>query len=280
MISSELSNGYAVIRMVTDALRGTSIPVGAVAWNSAREWHQLRLLSGRERLDGVTPERSLLLLVLKEQLSRWTKEQRVPRFSGTLTPWSSEFWRAAGEVLSTGIRVDAPRPMEEIVGDDDFDLLFEAIVRPRRRASSRRSRIEGRLRNVLGPVLTRKTISRLEVPAYHSAQEKVLRGAVGDRGIVLFEGVNLAGRDARRDADALVSKMLRIFEGAQTRPTVRTIIGYMASPGGLNGESHMRDWIAERVTSQVYDLVREQELFRQAASRAIEEAGAQGSINL
>ncbi len=44
-------------------------------------------------------------------------------------------------------------------------------------------------------------------------------------------------------------------------------------PGGLNGEGHMREWMKDRVTRDVYDLNTEREQFRLKTHSLLEEAG-------
>lgn len=74
------------------------------------------------------------------------------------------------------------------------------------------------------------------------------------------------------DADALASRLLRIREG-MIDSHLSVVVGYMASPGGLNGEADMRDWILEKVTPDVYDLSSESEQFKQAAEAGLQAAG-------
>jgi hypothetical protein len=47
------------------------------------------------------------------------------------------------------------------------------------------------------------------------------------------------------------------------------IVGYTSSPGGLNGEGHMAEWIRESLTPQVFDLTRQELAFRIATSDAL-----------
>src|SRR5690606_1913581 len=138
----------------------------------------------------------------------------------------------------------------------EMDALFEALVQPIAAAGKERKRIDGILRRALGDRLSQRTKGRLEVSAFHAAKERVLRGAYGRTGVLVIEAVNLAGSSARRDADALASKLLRIQAAAGAMGEVRTIVAYRSSPHGLNGEGHMKDWLAEMVTSHVYDVNR------------------------
>ncbi|MCY4572955.1 MAG: hypothetical protein OXF01_09140, partial [Gemmatimonadetes bacterium] len=48
--------------------------------------------------------------------------------------------------------------------------------------------------------------------------EQVRRGAETDRGVLLVDGVNLAAATARKDADAFVSRFMRISDAYGNRP--------------------------------------------------------------
>ena len=48
--------------------------------------------------------------------------------------------------------------------------------------------------------------------------------------------------------------------------SVRMIVGYSSSPGGLNGEAHMCEWIREKVTEEVFDVVAQNAEFQEAAA--------------
>ena len=87
---------------------------------------------------------------------------------------------------------------------------------------------------------------------------------------MILEAVNLATATARHDADALVSRLLRI-RAASTGSPVTFMVGYIASPGGLNGEAHMCDWIRQQVTQEVYDLQRDADSLRKRAAEHLAE---------
>jgi hypothetical protein len=157
----------------------------------------------------------------------------------------------------------------------DFESLFEAIVQPLIPAEQKKKRIDGFVTSALGS--TSRLLKRgTQFAAFGGAQEVVLRGAIGARGGVVIEGVNLAGTNARKDADALVSKLLRI-KAAPSAISMHVVVGYVASPGGLNGEADMRDWIREKVTPDVFDLVSEDVQFQTAAAAGLEGAGLEVS---
>ena len=91
-----------------------------------------------------------------------------------------------------------------------------------------------------------------------------MMGMETETGLLVVDGVNLSvKKQARKDADALVSRMGRI-SAVPRQKKVEFVVCYIASPGGLNGESDLRDWIKAKVTQHVYDSGTEQELVRKA----------------
>ena len=110
-------------------------------------------------------------------------------------------------------------------------------------------------------------------PRFGGTKEQVRRGAETDRGVLLVDGVNLAAATARKDADAFVSSFMRISDAYGNRQ-VHIIVGYASSPGGLNGEADMRDWIREKLTDQVFDIVAQNAEFKKAAAEAWSELRA------
>jgi hypothetical protein len=153
----------------------------------------------------------------------------------------------------------------------ELDLLFEAVVQPMISSERRLKRIDGAIADALGDAAShfRRSVG---VQAFKGRDETVLRGVVGTEAAVVIEGVNLAAASARRDADALVSKLLRIREAPAGVP-LRVVVGYVTSPGGLNGEADMRDWIMKQITDNVFDIVHEPKRFRAAALDELREAG-------
>jgi hypothetical protein len=265
-ISRPIVHGYSILRVTTDELRGDTTPVGVVAWDSERDWFRTRVLAEDEAVRNVPSWARQFLSITANQLERWAKEKSVPYEPGPVHPTTDRFWRAASEILTTSVRLDSPKamdPMEE--PDQDLEALFEAIVQPRQSETRRQERIDGALSRALGE-LANEIPTRQEVSAFGNAREVIRRGAVTADGVLLIDGVNLAASHARDEADALVSRFMRIVAAYSGRP-VSVIVGYTASPGGLNGERHMRDWIRERLTSDVFDLVSEGQQF-QAATRA------------
>lgn len=255
--------------MTTDQKRGTRIPVGVAAWDSQKRWYDVRTIAPDERVSGITKSRQFLLSTMESQIRRWAEKSDVPYADHSVHPWSTEFWKSVKDVTTASIRVDSPRAMEPMQEPDvEFDFLFEAIVQPRQERSRRLQRIDSALKQALGPWDERLT-PRANVRAYGGTEETVFRAAETSAGLVLIEGVNLAGSNAKHDADALVSKIQRILQAYEDRSVVDVLVGYCASPGGLNGESHMRDWIMEKVATKIFDVGREQDELRTATKEAL-----------
>jgi len=155
--------------------------------------------------------------------------------------------------------------------DEEVESLFEALVQPLVPPQRSRKRIDGAITNALGAIagwLPRGAT----MPAFGGTHEPVLRGVSGVAGTVVVEGVNLAASSARRDADALVSKLLRIIE-TPSRSPVHIVVGYVTSPGGLNGETDMRDWIRAKITPNTFDVIAQGEEFKSAAQAQLAQVG-------
>ena len=260
-------HGYSVIRISLDDDRNDTVPVGVVAWQSALPWYGWRWLASDEKIKGVDRSMRTLLQITKQQIGRWAASRRVPYEPAPVDPTRDGFWRAVSEILTTAVQLDRPKAMEPMrEPTEEIEALFEAVVQPGQSPRRQTERIDTQLSGALGE-LAQQIPKKPRVSAFGGAEEQVWRGSVTDRGVLLVDGVNLAKKDARTEADALVSRFLRIGAAYQNRP-VRFIVGYSSSPGGLNGESHMRDWIRAKLTDQVFDLTTETTEFRDAAAEA------------
>jgi hypothetical protein len=276
--SEAIRHGYSTIRAVLDDRRGRSVIVGVVAWDTDAEWYKFRTIAARERVPGVTAETRSFADIAMNQLSRWAERKSVPYATSPALPWTSAFWIATSRIMTTAIRVDPPRAMSPLHNRTlDFESLFEAVVQPLVPSEQRKRRIDGFVTSALGTA-SRVLRRGAEFQAFGGTHESVLRGAVGDRGGVVVEGVNLASANARKEADALVSKLLRI-KAAPSAIAMHVVVGYVASPGGLNGETDMRDWIRETVTPDVFDLVSEDVQFQAAATAGLDSAGLERPEN-
>ena len=266
-----IDRGFSVIRLFLDAQAVRSLPVGVVAWDSARSWYHVRILREDEGLKGLPPHLRTLLDTALEKLQRSAKLGSIGGMAEGLSPTQSPFWDVARERLASAIRLDPAKALEPTPHPDvGVDALFDAIVQPRRDRAKRLQRIDHEIGRALGPVANRLE-GRLEVTAFKGARERVLRAAKSDDGMVVIEGVNLAASGARDEADALVSRLLRIRAGGSGE--IKFVIGYLTSPGGLNGEGHMKDWIVDKVSPYVYDLNSERDAFRSRTETLLKVSG-------
>ncbi len=256
-----------MIRVSLDDHRDRTVPVGVVAWQTPKPWYGWRWLERDERVRGVDPATRRLMRVARGQIRRWAKNRRVPYEPGSVEPTSDRFWRAASEILTTGVRLDRPKAMDPMAEPGEgIEALFEAVVQPGQTGRRRSERIDSALKRALG-AWAERIPAKQSVSAFGGASEQAQRGLETNRGVLLVEGVNLAARRARKEADALVSRFMRI-QAAYPNRSIRVIVGYSSSPGGLNGEAHMREWIREKVTEEVFDMVAQNAEFREAASEA------------
>ena len=166
-----------------------------------------------------------------------------------------------------GIRLDFPMAMDPMDEPDaEIEALFDAVVQPGQTHQRRSQRIDSAIKQALGE-WAKHIPPRQSVSAFGGARAQIQRGLETDRGVLLVEGVNLAAPKARKEADALVSRYMRI-RAAYAKRTVRMIVGYASSPGGLNGEAHMCDWIREKVTGEVFDVIAQNAELQEAAADA------------
>ena len=265
--SSEILHGYSVVRVCLDDNRDPGVPVGVVAWDTANAWQVWRWLEEDEKVRGVDGPTRRLMRIAKNQIQRWANARKVPYEPAPVEPTSARFWKAVSDILSTAVRLDPPKAMDPMSDPEtEIESLFEAVVQPTQPQRRRTQRIDSAISQALGE-LANLIPSRPQVSAFGGTTERVRRGLETDRGVLLVDGVNLAAATARKEADAFVSRFLRISD-AYENGTVHIIVGYASSPGGLNGEAHMRDWIRSKVTDKVFDVVAQNAEFKKAAADA------------
>ena len=264
---SQIRHGYSVIRVSLDDHRDRTVPVGVVAWQTTNPWYGWRWLEHDEKVRGVDTATRRLMRITRNQIHRWAKARKVPYEPEPVEPTSDRFWKAVSEILSTSVRLDLPKAMDPMDEPDaGIEALFEAVVQPAQTQERRSERIDSAIKRALGEWADRIP-PRQRVSAFGGATEQIQRGLETERGVLLVEGVNLAAPRARKEADALVSRFMRI-QAAYPKRTVRMIVGYSSSPGGLNGEAHMCEWIREKVTEEVFDVIGQNKEFQKAAAEA------------
>ena len=96
------------------------------------------------------------------------------------------------------------RPIDCQNPADELEPLYEAVVGPRRRTKERSARIDGVLSAALGE------LDKGEVAGYRGRPVPVRHFKSAPDRLLIVEAVNLASVNAETDADALVSKLLRV----------------------------------------------------------------------
>lgn len=278
--SSNIEHGYSVIRLVRDPLDSHAMPVGVAVWDFQRNWFSIRCVNEDESLPKLSRwERTVSELATK-QILMWAERQRVPYARETQNPASVVFWESVSDVMTTTIQFDHPKAMDPMENhEEEFELLYTAIVKPDEKSRTHDVRVDGALSSALGEALGSKISRKLAVSAFGDANEVVRRGVRHGSRLLLIDGVNLASKNARSRADELVSKFLRIKK-YYPPDSIDVVIGYWASPGGLNGEAHMKEWIETNVTSKVFDLSRQKIEMQQTTREIVESMEAQMELPL
>lgn len=261
-LTESRSSSYSVLTFVTDELRGTTLPVGIALWSSQPESVRVRLTSDKENVKGIKKEWLPYVELLSSQLKEWIQERQLPYAHGNLKPNSDEWWRHLRNLLVHRIRVSDPKAIDCRNAEEEVELLYEAVVQPERAEKERRETVDRVISKSLGSLARRFTKGTL--PGFEGRPVPVKRFVDDDQKVVILEGVNLASANAEDDTDALVSRLQRIKESngpADLRKQMITLVGYLSSPNGLNGEAALVDWIEKKGEAQTFDLVREREQF-------------------
>jgi hypothetical protein len=268
-----ISFSYAVFSYVVDEPRGRSLPVGVVLWSPQRRWVRLRLVGEDEKLKGLDPYKDLpIARLVHGQMQRWIETGRLPHAAEPMAPYEDRWWRHARELLVHRVRLSEPRPIDCRDPDQELEPLYEAVVAPHRPPREQRTRIDGEITKCLRH-LADQFKARQRVPGFKGREVQVLRGFHGPRGWVIIEGINLATTQAELLADATASKLMRVREGVERDCDV--MIGYLASPEGLNGESVLVDWLRERTRAKTFDLIKDRKEFLTTADELVAKASGQ-----
>jgi hypothetical protein len=256
------SSSYSVLSFLIDDIRRTEIPIGIALWSNKEPKAYLRLARPSENIKGFKQEWKPFLELISSQISHWLESQRLPYAKESLRPNSDDWWRHLRSLLVHRVRLSDPKAIDCRDVNEEAELLYEAVVQPVRSETEKRDRVDRAITESLGTLS--KRFRRGGVDGFHGRKVPVKRFAEDQRQLIILEGVNLAAQNAERDADALVSRLLRIQACADESPHARTLttfVGYLASPSGLNGEAALVDWIQEKGGAKTFDLVREREKF-------------------
>lgn len=256
------SSSYCVFSLVTDEMRGTSIPVGVALWTKERGKAWIKLAGEDDRIRGLNKISYFYIAQVQRQLSQWVESGELPYGDRSRLLESDDWWRHLASLLVHKLRMSEPRPIDCQNPADELEPLYEAVVGPRRGTVERSARIDGVLSKALGGLS--KELDKGEVAGYRGRPVPVRHFKSAPDRLLIVEAVNLASVNAETDTDALVSKLLRVHAAKDRSGSVVTCVGYLASPNGLNGEGALVDWIKERADAHIFDLLNEREKFKSA----------------
>src|ERR1700674_17610 len=266
------SFSYSVLNFVTDELRQTSVPVGLILWGTEAKTTRIHVASERDNLRGLKEPAYAFIQLVKRKIENWLNEGKLPYASPDVLPNTETWWRHVSKLLVHRIRMSEPRAIDCLDVDREGELLYEPLVLPGGARQQRHDRIDRELSRTLGDLANK--LSRGSIVGFRGRAVPVKRFKEGGGHIVIVEGVNLAASSAERDTDALVSKLQRIQEAngaASVRRDIKTFVGSLASPGGLNGESALVEWIQQKGVARTFDLVRRQQSFVSEVAETVHE---------
>jgi hypothetical protein len=267
------SSSYAVFKYVKDPGRDITIPVGVALWSGDAGFAETRFVSEQEHVKGVSRTEDLPYIdLVRMKIADWRDQRKLPYQDLELSPYSDDWWRHAKKLLIHRVQISDPLPIDCEDPNAGIESLFHTIVNLETR---KKNRIDSALRNALGEGLASK-FSRRPIDGYKGKPVEAMRTYSGTVGDVVLEAVNLGANDAAEQADGLVGKLQRVRlngNGLTPRPRpVAAIVGYIASPNGLNGEAYLKSWIEEGGSAKTFDMEREQLKLREATDEAIHRA--------
>lgn len=255
----------ATLRFLSDADRDMTVPAGVVLWSNDGRWHRFRLPEEDEKIPDLPAKARHYLSAVQAQIEGWIKSGHLPYEPEPFSVLSRAWWEHVQKLLQFSVRVDTIRLLAVDDPEEEIETLFEALVQPRVSRRAQAERIDRAVAKALG-TLSSYFSSHTKVTGFGNRPVKVLRLAASLRDIVIIEAVNLATHDAETEADALFGRISRIQAGL-SQQKAHFVLGYLASPHGLNGEKALKEFIENRIETRMYDLDREKDEFQEAAYR-------------
>lgn len=257
---------YTVLRYLIDVERGVSIPIGIILSAPDQDYLRFRLPRDGESIPGVPSAKAKPVIDLaRTKIEYWLKTGEVPYAKQPLEPLSQSWWDQVRKLMQFRVQIGAVQPIDCLNPEEEIETLYEAIVKPQLSPQARAERIDGAVTRALGELASRFRYGK-SIPGFGNRPVPVLRHTADAEHLVVVEAVNLASSSAEKDSDAMTSKLLRI---KAVNTNVRVVMGYLASPHGLNGEEPMKRWMEEQVGIPLFDLTRETDKFRATAFEAL-----------
>ncbi len=270
------SFSYAIFTLSIGDARNRVVPVGVALWSPQRRWVQVKFVEEREKLSGFKQsDHYPFVRLVRDKVRHWIRTGKLPHTAERFPPFDDRWWEHARNLLIHNVLLSEPRPIDCINPEEELDPLFESIVAAYRPARVSRSRIDGQIKKCLNG-LGDSFKSRQSVPGFGGRPVPVLRVYKGRDAWIVIEGVNLASNQAESQSDATASKLMRIRASLKGR--CRFIIGYIASPDGLNGDRVLVEWLRSTTDAQTFDLMKQREAFRHKAQELVAKASGQESL--
>ncbi len=261
---------YCVFHLTIDELRSAQVPVGVALWSEGAGWFRFRFLGDSERVSAVSGELRPFIRAAAAQLQSWVDAMALPYADRSgLRPWHDDWWALVRDLFAFRVHLGEARPIDCAVPENEFDTLYTSVVRPGAPSPQHRRRIDHEIGRSLKEDVLRRFDRNVRIPAFGHAEVEVLYARRSAHRQVILEGVNLASEEGERDADALASRAERIL--AANGVTTSFLVGLVTPSEGLDGMSHLREWLQERTKGQVYDLSdsSERSKFSAAAEREL-----------
>jgi hypothetical protein len=262
---------YTTIRYLTDPDRNIDVPVGIVLCNTDQGRLFFRLPQEEERITNVPSATAKASLELaKTKIEHWLMTGNVPYAKQPLTPLSEAWWEQVRKLMQFRVRIGTIQPIDCQRPEEEVESLFEAVVKPQVSAQARAARVNGAVTRALGNQLASQMVYRKPVSGFRNRKISVLRHLEDARHLVVVDAVNLAATTAEEDTYALISKLRSIrYQNEGTNRGTSFVVGYLASPAGLNGEASLKDWFEQDAGVPMFDLTRQATVFRERVQDAL-----------
>lgn len=266
--ASTSTYSYTTVRYLIDEDREIDVPVGVALCDMDRRRIYFRLPQSGERIARVPLQKAMASLNLAQsKIERWLETGKVPYATEEATPLSEAWWKQVQDLMQFRIRIGSLHPIDCQQPAEEIESLFEAVVKPEVAQVHRTERVDGAVTRALGDRLAKHFEYGAPVPGYRQRQIKVTRHLVRDDALVVIEGINLASPNAVEDTFALVGKLHNIQRNQELK--TEFVLGYLASPSGLNGEADLKEFIEKEIEAPVLDLTRESSEFRARVVEAL-----------
>lgn len=272
-MAASSSYDYGTLRFLVDVERDIDIPAGVLLWNAETGELYHRIPNPTDRIPHLhVPVVAQYLETTIRNIRALAESGRLPYSDRSqVKPLTAEWWEYLGRTMRHSVRLHRGGTVHCIDASQSIEQLYETLVKPIVASQQRIERISSELKEALAGLEEHFEYNRA-LPAFNDYPLRVSRHFRGPFGIVVVEAVNLAVQSAEDDALELVGRLRMLREGAAQNYVY--LVGYLASPGGLNGETPLRDFIARDVRCEVFDLHEQRDQFRRSARTLLDQVGA------